>query len=234
MAKERLEEIILYQLSNEFIPITWQPLPRNILEEGGNLNKLTVLDDSILSKAHIIEDISNKYQDIKEISMHDMLLAHQTLVKIVQNFVIPVANMKQMYDLISIIDDIRKTINEKTKELYLEYNEASEYKYISLNYDIIYGKKLTLNEVYENINNITKEVFNINIGTNVHETEVVMPIKSDIINKGYMAIMLDETKNILYLNIWVSKTDYSFEKFVSQIDKVFETKQILYLYTKLH
>ncbi len=234
MAKERLEEIVLYQLSNEFIPITWQPLPRKILEEGGNLNKLTVLDDSILSKAHIIEDISDKYKDNKEISMHDMLLAHQTLVKIVQNFVIPVANMKQMYDLISIIDDIRKTINEKTKELYLEYNEASEYKYISLNYDIIYGKKLTLNEVYENINNITKEVFNINIGTNVHETEVVMPIKSDIINKGYMAIMLDETKNILYLNIWVSKTDYSFEKFVSQIDKAFETKQILYLYTKLH
>lgn len=234
MAKERLEEIVLYQLSNEFIPITWQPLPRKILEEGGNLNKLTVLDDSILSKAHIIEDISDKYKDNKEISMHDMLLAHQTLVKIVQNFVIPVANMKQMYDLISIIDDIRKTINEKTKELYLEYNEASEYKYISLNYDIIYGKKLTLNEVYENINNITKEVFNINIGTNIHETEVVMPIKSDIINKGYMAIMLDETKNILYLNIWVSKTDYSFEKFVSQIDKAFETKQILYLYTKLH
>lgn len=234
MAKERLEEIVLYQLSNEFIPITWQPFPRKILEEGGNLNKLTVLDDSILSKAHIIEDISDKYKDNKEISMHDMLLAHQTLVKIVQNFVIPVANMKQMYDLISIIDDIRKTINEKTKEFYLEYNEASEYKYISLNYDIIYGKKLTLNEVYENINNITKEVFNINIGTNVHETEVVMPIKSDIINKGYMAIMLDETKNILYLNIWVSKTDYSFEKFVSQIDKAFETKQILYLYTKLH
>lgn len=234
MAKERLEEIVLYQLSNEFIPITWQPLPRKILEEGGNLNKLTVLDDSILSKAHIIEDISDKYKDNKEISMHDMLLAHQTLVKIVQNFVIPVANMKQMYDLISIIDDIRKTINEKTKELYLEYNEASEYKYISLNYDIIYGKKLTLNEVYENINIITKEVFNINIGTNIHETEVVMPIKSDIINKGYMAIMLDETKNILYLNILVSKTDYSFEKFVSQIDKAFETKQILYLYTKLH
>lgn len=234
MNKEKLEGIILYQLGQHNIDITWEPIPRRILEEGGQLNKLTVADDSILSKAHIIEDISGRYKDIKTITMNEMLLAQQAFTKLIRGFVITISEMKTIYAMVDILDNIRKKIDEKIKELSNEFNDVSDTSYLSLNYDINYDSALKLDEIYNKLNDVTKSILNIDIGANNNESELTCVIKNDIIGNGTFSVYIDEKKKKMCLSIWITKYDYSFKDFVTKIDEVFKTKQILYLDTRLH